>query len=87
MWSKFRERWESEESSLGKKIKYYIGYVFIGASAITLHVPEITAIFMNAGVQVPVWLPKVFLVCGILGYVGGKITKRSDGCKEGEGKG
>jgi hypothetical protein len=74
-----RQRWEAEETAIGKKLKYYIGYMFMVAGYVTMHVQDITSIFMNAGVVVPVWVPKVFLACGFIGYIGGKLTKKDEG--------
>ena len=77
MLKKLKQRWEAEETAIGKKLKYYVGYVFMAAGWVTLHVNDITSLFTNSGLPIPLWLPKVFFSCGLLGYISGKMTKRS----------
>jgi hypothetical protein len=78
MLEKFKQRWASEESKLGKFFKYYIGYIGVAAGVISQTITEISGIYASVGVGAPSWFTKALLGLGIAGYVAGKITKKKE---------
>lgn len=67
-----QERWTSEETKIGKFLKYYIGYVGIALATVGQAI-EYTALVPQD--WLPSWLKTTILVCGVAGYVLGKLTK------------
>lgn len=76
MFKSFKERWEAEESKLGKFLKYYIGYIGIACGLISENSTEILAIFGQVGISVPHSVSMFFLYSGVIAYVIGKLTKK-----------
>ncbi len=69
-----KDRWQAEETKLGKVAKYWVGYgatvvgvlIEIGDKAITL--------FAQYSVGTPEWLTHGLVGLGLLAYIGGKLT-------------
>lgn len=78
MFEKLKKRWESEESKLGKFLKYYIGYIGMASGFISGTLTDISSQYAALGCVVPVWITKTLLYAGIAGYVVGKITRKKD---------
>lgn len=78
MFEKLKQRWQAEETKIGKLFKYYIGYIGMGAGFVSGILTDITSQYAALGIAVPLWLTKTLLYSGIAGYVVGKVTKKKE---------
>ena len=69
-----QERWEKEESKIGKLFKYGVGYIATLSGVIA----EASSTYLPAFSNIPEWLTHSMVVIGVVGYVAGKLTVKHD---------
>jgi len=70
-----QQRWDAEESKLGKILKYYIGYLGIAAGSLGEGLTALMNLYTQYNIALPEWLTHTLVGIGIVGYLIGKLTK------------
>lgn len=74
MWQRFKERWQSEESRLGKILKHWVVWVIGALGIIGDLLQEASVIALQQYLSPKVF--KVMAVCALISVFAGKLTKK-----------
>lgn len=70
----FKERWEAEETKIGKLFKYWAGYGLTTAGALIEAGDYLLTVYAKYSLATPDWLSHGLVGLGLFGYVVGKCT-------------
>jgi len=75
MWNKLKGQWQAEETKIGILVKNYIGKGLALCAAVGFSMEQFSLIPQD---YIPTWLKSSIAFMAVLGYVGGKLTKKEN---------